>query len=283
MSRLSLANKLLTEPLSASEEIPGVRLVCDEVRGGNHRVNDPIELPGLLGWVYSNPLEPAVFGGDVHYFSACSQGAISRFVLADVSGHGQIVSSFSSRLHELIRKYINTWDQSALMRDLNDDLERNREGDLYATAAVFGYNRFTGELIFTRAGHPSPLWYRSDLMAWEWLDASSSFVKSIEGLPLGLISGTNYVQRAVRLAPGDMLVIYTDGISDARDEAGESLGSEGLINIVRNLPTETPVAAADRLLSALRAFRGDSNRDDDESFLIVQRTEMRARKETLAG
>jgi len=72
------------------------------VWGGNRRVNHAVELPGLTGWIYSDPVAPAELGGDVHYISVCSNGIISRFALADVSGHGPSSSVMAQLLRKLI-------------------------------------------------------------------------------------------------------------------------------------------------------------------------------------
>src|SRR5438105_8859126 len=107
---MSALTSIVAESRSDCNESLSSRLTCRDVWGGNNRVNQIIELPGLAGWVYSNPVEPAAVGGDVHYFSVCSEGILSRFALADVSGHGQASSSTANRLRELIRKYIDVWD-----------------------------------------------------------------------------------------------------------------------------------------------------------------------------
>lgn len=127
-----------------------VQLACLEVWGGNRRVNHPVELPGLTGWIYSEPVASAALGGDVHYISVCSHGIISRFALADVSGHGRSNSVMAQLLRKLIQKHINTWDQSELMRELNESLRNTKKnGEQYATAALFAYCRPTRELVFT--------------------------------------------------------------------------------------------------------------------------------------
>ena len=132
-----------------------IRLSCLEVWGGNRQVHHAVELPGLEGWVHSEPTEEASSGGDVHYLSVCSKGILSRFTLADVSGHGESSSAVAQILQKLINKYIDTWDQSQLMRDLNDSLQMKRGEHLqYATAAFFAYLRPKRELVFTIAGHP---------------------------------------------------------------------------------------------------------------------------------
>src|SRR5882672_4659434 len=97
------------------------RLACLELRGGNHLAAYSAELPGLAGWVSCHPLRSSPRGGDLYYLSACSHGVIARIVLADVSGHGETVSSAAVRLHDALRQNVDHWDQSALIRCLNDN------------------------------------------------------------------------------------------------------------------------------------------------------------------
>ena len=217
------AEKVMTKhsPNVAPQEFKDiVQLACLEVWGGNRRVNHSVELPGLAGWIYSDPVATAELGGDVHYISVCSKGIISRFALADVSGHGRSSSVMAQLLRKLINKHINTWDQSELTRELSESLlNTKRNGEQYATATLFAYCRPTRELVFTNAGHPAALWYHAKTDTWDWLEATTPFARPVEGVPLGLIPGTDYVQVAVQLNRNDVLVVYTDGITEASDHA----------------------------------------------------------------
>src|ERR1700683_2413220 len=103
------------------------RLACLELRGGNHLAAYPAELPGLVAWVSCRPLHPSPRGGDLYYLSACSQGVVARVALADVAGHGEAVSSAAVRLHDALRQYVDNWDQSALIQQLNDTFLKGQQ------------------------------------------------------------------------------------------------------------------------------------------------------------
>ena len=92
---------------------------CMEIWGGNRPVEKAVSTPGLDIWVSSRPHEQAIAGGDVYYTSLCGGGSITRFILADVSGHGSIVSDVARSLRDLMRKNINSKDQSRLVQALN--------------------------------------------------------------------------------------------------------------------------------------------------------------------
>ncbi len=247
------------------------RLACLEVRGGNHLAAYSAELPGLAGWVSCHPLQPSPRGGDVYYMSACSQGVMARVVLADVAGHGEAVSAAAGRLRDALRQHVEQWDQSTLIRQLNDTFLTGAERSQFATAFLASFYSGSGELLFTNAGHMPPLWYRAGAQEWTLLSESTPLSKEIVDLPLGLIAGTSYSQTAIQLEPGDLLLLYTDGISEARDESGAQLGLERLLSIARNLPTESAVAAGKGLLAAVARFRGTAPAADDETVLALQR------------
>lgn len=253
------------------DETAVLRLACLELRGGNHLAAYSAELPGLAGWVSCHPLRPSPRGGDLYYLSACSQGVIARVVLADVAGHGDVVSSAAIRLHDTLRRHIDEWDQSALIRQLNDSFLRVTENAEFATAFLASFYSDSGELLFTNAGHMPPLWYRVAAREWSLLYDSTPLGKQIVDLPLGLIAGTPYSQTAVQLGSGDLLLLYTDGISESCDESGEQLGLERLLAIARNLPTESAAEAGKELLAAAAQFRGTVPAADDETVVALQR------------
>ena len=251
------------------------RLACFELWGGNSLVAHALELPGLLGWVSSTPFGEAASGGDVHYVSVCSKGQISRIALADVAGHGESASAVADRLRQVLRHHTDNWDQSALMQELNEAFQQDADGVQFATAVVLGFYSVTGELLFTNAGQPPVLWYHGETGAWEWLEERTPYAKDVEGLPLGLISGTDYTQTAVELKPDDLLLLYTDGITESRNPNGDELGLEGLMELVRGLRVDSrdvPAAFGHAVVEKLRHFRSGSPQRDDETLLLIQRS-----------
>jgi hypothetical protein len=86
---------------------------------------------------------------------------------------------------------------------------------------------------------------------------------------LGLIPGTEYSQTVVTLKPSDLLVLYTDGITEAGNETGQELGREQLLEWARRAPVDSPRALGENLLQQLELFRGNI-RNDDETLLVLQ-------------
>src|SRR6516164_705273 len=244
-------------------------LVCSEVWGGNRKVIRTVKMPSLIAWVASVPLNEGE-GGDLHYMSVCDYDLISRVALADVSGHGSEVDCVTQRLRNLMRNNINAWDQSDFMRGVNEAFAQSGDHN-YATAIVLSFHRVMGRLAFSNAGHLPPLWYHAAQRAWGWLEEGAE-AKKVSGLPVGLIPGTKYSQTVVTLRPSDLLVLYTDGITEAGNETGHELGLEQLLEWARRAPVDSPRALGEDLLQRLELFRGKV-RNDDETLLVLQREE----------
>ena len=266
--------------MSESPVLP--RLSCLEIRGGNERVAYPIEMPGLTAWVSCQPLIPATRGGDLHYLSVCSQGYVSRIALADVAGHGELVSSIADRLRDVLRRHSDAWDQSEVVRELNDAFLSGAAGLEYATALVLSHYSESGELLFTNAGHLPPLWYHAAGHEWTFMTEASPYTKEIADLPIGLIPGTPYSQTAVQLELGDMVVLYTDGITESNDASGREMTKDGLLELARNASAASPRATGEALFAAVENFRGAVAAADDETILVIQRVP-RAAEESWPG
>lgn len=260
----------MSEKTAAEPQNKSGALQCLEIMGGNQRVSYPLELPGLTGWLHSEPTEQSLKGGDVHYVSLCSKGLLTRLALADVSGHGPSASDTAIVLRNLIHKHIDTWDQSELMRELNNSLNGRTRNSEYASALLFAYYQPTRELVFTNAGHPPALWYHAATKTWDWLEADTPLAHNIEGLPLGIIEGTDYTQTAVQVEQDDLLLLYTDGISEARNAKGDMLERDGLLALVRGIEVENAAQLANRLIARLNEFREGTAPDDDYTFCILQ-------------
>lgn len=243
---------------------------CLEVWGGNQAVQIVVTVPGIDAWVSSRPFAGDANGGDVHSISTCGAGRISRFAVADVSGHGSAVGEMGGRLRRLMRKHIRTPDQTVFARAINDEFEKLSHQGEFATALLTTYFAPTAHFIVCNLGQPRPLWYRSATKTWTWLDQDVPRVASqVRNLPLGIIAGTGYVQFAARLGERDLVVIYTDALTEARSSDGTLLDELGLLDLVRQLPIGPPADLGRSILAAVTAYRGGCPANDDETILVL--------------
>lgn len=260
-----------------------IALRCMEVWGGNRLARSSISVPGIDAWLSSTPYRGDAGGGDIHYLSSCAAGVISRFALADVAGHGQEADAMAVQLRNLMRRSINTPDQTRIARALNTSFASLAKAGRFATALLATYYAPTDHLVICNAGHPRPLWYHKDEDRWEILhDALPSRSTEIANLPLGIIDPTDYAQFAVPLAPGDVVVLYTDALIEAADPSGAQLGEAGLRDLVSTLTDHTPEALGRAILDAVDARRAAAPPDDDSTIIVLAHTAQDPPRQSLA-
>lgn len=256
---------------ASSARSPAASLQCMEIWGGYQPVRDSVAMPGIDVWVHSQPHADSEGGGDIHYVSMCGAGAIGRFLLADVSGHGADVARIAHDLRRIMRRHINQLGSARMARELNAEFSGLAEAGRFATALIATYFAPTDQLVIANAGHPRPLWYRARRDQWQILheDDPACDQTGPRNLPLGVIADTGYHQFAVTLDPGDRLLLYTDALTEARNPAGRLLGETGLLGLVRALDHGHPEQTAEALVAALGQYRGGHASDDDLTFLFL--------------
>jgi sigma-B regulation protein RsbU (phosphoserine phosphatase) len=251
-----------------------LHLACMEIWGGKHEANASLALSGIAAWVASQPHLESEEGGDIHYVSQCGSGHILRFLLADVAGHGASVSGVAADLRKLMRRHVNKLDNSRFARALNDEFTMLNTDGIFATAVLVTWFRPSRQLIIANAGHPRPLWYRAATGSWERLEQDKVQVdEKAANLPLGVIEGTPYHQFAVTLDVGDLVLIYTDALLEARNPAGRQLNEIGLLGLARSIDPAAPADYGPALLEAVADYRGGAAPDDDQTLMVVQHNE----------
>lgn len=246
-------------------------LRCLELWGGSGATDQSASVPGVDVYVSSRPYRGNASGGDVYLVSMCGAGQVARFVLADVAGHGDAVAEVAGKLRKLMRKHMNTPDQSSLTRSINREFQNELAGGLFATAVLATYFAPTDHLIVVNAGHPPPLYFRASSGEWSELgptDTTSSDV-GISNLPLGIIEPTNYDQFAVPLGVGDIVVMFTDELIEAAAPGGKLLGMAGLLKIAESLDPADPAGLLLGLLGRVDAHRGGVEPNDDQTVIVL--------------
>jgi serine phosphatase RsbU (regulator of sigma subunit) len=253
---------------------------CLEVWGGNQAVDNGVVMAGLDAWLYSRPYRNQAAGGDIHYVSSCAAGMVTRVLVADVSGHGEAVADAAHRLRGLMRRYVNYIDQTRFIEGLNAEFSELAESGAFATAVAATYMALTDKFTVCSAGHPRPLWYRRRTSVWSLMsdtpDRPPRDCDHPSNIPLGIAGPTRYDQFAVSLSTGDLVVLYTDSLIEAKGSDGRPLGEEGLLAIARRLG----VADAEEFLRALLkaiGHHGDSS-TDDVTLLILRPNGLKPRK-----
>lgn len=249
---------------------------CLEVWGGNNAVDTAVTLPGLHTYVYSKPYQNAHGGGDVHYMSSCVTGRVARLLLADVSGHGFEVSDIAVTLRDLMRRHKNYLDQSAFVSTLNREFGSLARAGCFATSVVLSIWLPTKEVVLCSAGHPRAMWYDSLARAWSLIDPASLAPAGSDdpsNLPLGIMDPLRYDQARVQMRAGDLLLLYTDAITEARSPEGRLLGEAGLLAIARTLNVQDPAGLIPELLGHIDGYRRGAAADDDTTVILLHHVE----------
>ncbi|MCC6969875.1 MAG: serine/threonine-protein phosphatase [Phycisphaerales bacterium] len=260
-------------------------LQCMEVWGGNDAVQSAVKMPGLDAWVYSRPHKGEASGGDVHYLSSCATGRITRLLIADVSGHGLGVSEIAIRLRDLMRQFVNYLDQTRFVESLNREFNGQESGS-FATAVLGTYWAPTRYLVACNAGHPRPIRFHAATGEWTFIgrDNEESSPAPTPGadtptnLPLGVLDVSRYDQLGVRLDEGDVIILYTDSLIEAKDAEGKLLGEPGLLEFLRELGAGDPATLASRTIARAESFNRGLPLDDDATMLVMRCNTERTRR-----
>ncbi len=243
-----------------------------EVWGGNQSVDRNIETSGLRIWAYSRPYPGARSGGDVYYLSSCASGRISRILLADVSGHGEAVSKIAVSLRDLMRRNINYISQSRFVAGMNEQFaDVNKNGE-FATALVSTFFAPTRTYSLCNAGHPPPLLYRKASGVWSEISEGDERAGVVADIPWGVCDRATYFQQDIQLRPGDMVLSYSDAVSESEDADGQQLGCEGVLRLVADLDASNPAELIPGLIQRLGELDAQNLENDDTTILLCEAT-----------
>jgi sigma-B regulation protein RsbU (phosphoserine phosphatase) len=214
----------------------------------------------IPGWQIAYHYHPAgVIGGD--YCDVISDGrGGAYFLIADVAGKGVAAAMLTANLRAVFRALMPMGMQvEELLVSANRLFCESTLPMQYATV-VFGHSSATGQLKLVNAGHLPALMVRA---------AAISQMES-RAMPLGLFCDQQFTAESADLAPGDMLVLFTDGISEAQDAGGTEYGVAKLQTLIRDGKFNSPEKLIEACRDCLYEFRGAGERADDETLLAIQ-------------
>jgi len=245
------------------------QLACMQLWGGNQRSRESISLEGIDAWVYCNPYDGSDHGGDIHYMTSCATGRITRIVIADISGHGDLVADFAVILKQLMHRYINYISQEKFARDINNHFCKISEKGQFATAIIMTHFAPTGELTFCNAGHPSPLVYRNSSKSWHKLEQEILDDQDHTNVPFGIVENTDYKQNRVVLGDGDIVILFTDALMEAVMSSSEDDGLELLQQMLDTIQVTDPNTLIESIMDTVRTILDEDKFTDDMTILVL--------------
>jgi DNA-binding NarL/FixJ family response regulator len=226
----------------------------------------PEKPPEIPGWDISVYLSSArETSGDFYDFIHFGGNRLG-IVVADVTDKGIGAALFMALSSTLIRTYAARYPTlPALTMDIvNDRILTDTRGGMFVSAFYGVLETQLGRLRYVNSGHPPGL------------HISPQRGRRIDrllptGMALGLVENTHWKQKVVRMSPGDALVLYTDGVTEAEDSHERLFGEQRLIEVVRTNCRGTAKEIQGAILEAVHQFTGDSGRRDDIAMLVIRR------------
>jgi sigma-B regulation protein RsbU (phosphoserine phosphatase) len=182
-------------------------------------------------------------------------------VLGDVSGKGIAAALFMAITSTLLRATArHVKDPEQILMHVNDELARDNEASMFVTLFCAVLDTKSGQLVFANAGHPAPVLVRQGQRP-RLFDAASSKV-------VGMQTNIAYRKSLLQLEPGDALLLYTDGVTEAFNPAHEEFGDARLLQALAHPASAREMVA--QVLDAVRAFAGGEPQSDDIALMAIR-------------
>jgi len=227
----------------------------------------PQDYPSVPGLELAGACRPALaIGGDYYDFVPLENGRLG-IAIGDISGKGIPAALLMATLRAFLRGQTvrGLGDLARLMSDLNGLVYESSAPNRYATFFYAEYDQDTRRLVYVNAGHNPPVVLRGE--------GPDEVVRLTTGGPvIGLLPDCDYTQDEVQLAPGDLLVAFTDGVSEAMNAAHEEWGEERLVPVLLQLLSEPPALVIARVMTEADSFVAGAPQHDDMTLVVVKCT-----------
>jgi phosphoserine phosphatase RsbU/P len=251
----------LAETTAAKERLLGELKVARRIQ--SDMLPPPVAGGPDQGFELGATLVPArAVGGDL--FLHFRDRARVFVLVGDVSGKGIPAALFMARTKTVFEAAAErAHDPGAILEQVNHGLCRDNESGMFVTAAVGVLDLASGELALALAGHDPPVLVPAV--------GAPALVTVEGGRVLGLIDAPDFPVNRLRLAPGDAVVLFTDGVGEAQDAAGGFFGVDRIVSAMAGSRHEPAAAMTEGLLKAVRDFAGDAPQSDDITILTLRR------------
>ncbi|MDQ6435502.1 SpoIIE family protein phosphatase [Mesorhizobium sp. LHD-90] len=202
-------------------------------------------------------------GGDFYDFFERRDGKLV-FVIADVSGKG-VPAAFFMAISRTLLKAIALFenDPAVCVRQLNDLLVVDNDQMMFVTLVFGVFDPKTGHVDFVNAGHAAPIRMRPD-------GSVETIVESTD-VAVAVVGSVEFTSHSIDLAPGEAILLYTDGVTEAFDPGGDQFGEERLLASLESFGgAPGPDAVAEGVLAAVKSFENGGHQSDDITLLVVR-------------
>jgi len=154
-------------------------------------------------------------------------------------------------------------DPGKILTQMNDSMSEGNASDMFVTAFAGVLNLSTGELVYCNGGHNAPMIVGPKL-------GEAYFLDVIPNLPVCTIGGFDYVKQSIQLKPGTTIFVYTDGLTEAENEAKELYGEDRLETLMKHEGQKKPREVVEDVLNSVHAHVRDAEQSDDLTVLVIK-------------
>jgi serine phosphatase RsbU (regulator of sigma subunit) len=223
----------------------------------------PAETPVFEGYDVSGYNDPCrEIGGDYFDFIHRGSGRLG-FAIGDVSGKGTGAALLMATVRASFRAHLETpCPLNSLIASLNETIVQSSNSNTFVSFFYGEIDAGSGQVESVNAGHNPPMLVRT-----------SGDVERLkaDGLILGVFAGVKHKTSQSHLEPGDLLVAYSDGITETQNEQGDEFGEEGLINLLREHRSKSAAAIQKIVSDGIKRFAGATPQYDDVTLIVVKR------------
>jgi serine phosphatase RsbU (regulator of sigma subunit) len=226
----------------------------------------PQDCPVVPGWELAATYQPArQVGGDLYdFFQSPDDPHHLSMVIADVTGKGIPAALFMAFSRTVIRgESVRGHNPATALRRANHFIVKDIRQGLFLTAFYATLNTRTGRLAYASGGHDWPLWLRADTGESQRLAA--------RGFVLGAFQDVDLEERAIDMGPGDLLILYTDGVTEARDPNRGLFGEERLEAAVKANANANAQQVLEAIVAAVEVFTAGTPQADDLTLFVLKR------------
>jgi sigma-B regulation protein RsbU (phosphoserine phosphatase) len=226
----------------------------------------PKACPVAPGWEFAAFYQAArLVGGDFYdFFELPGEPNRLGMVIADVSDKGVPAALFMALSRTVIRTTaLSGRSPSAALIRANESILNDSWAEMFLSAFYATLDTHSGHLAYANAGHNRPLWRRAATGEWQELAA--------RGIILGMVEEIDLEERQITLTPGDLVVFYTDGVTEASDADGQMFGETRLQEVLATNAEASAQQVCRAVVEAVQAFTGDTPQSDDVTLFVVKR------------
>lgn len=223
----------------------------------------PQEAPDIAGYdIWGRSIPAKAVGGDYYDFVRLDDDRVG-ICLGDVSGKGMPAALLMANVHATLRgQILQGLCPKDCLKSSNEHLVPSMDPGRFVTLFYAALDGATGEVCYANAGHNYPFLFQA---------GKEAVRLEIGGVALGCLKTASYSEGRLTMAPGDILLLYSDGITEAVDKADSLFGEERLAEVVTANREATAEHLIERIVDAVRLHSGEAAQMDDMTAVVVRR------------